>query len=111
VKTKTPQFQYDAWLAAVHAAAKADSRKKEDVAKYRAAEYGVLVQSQYWEVKVDMKLAPGYPATPTSRDQSPGHDLRTKKRLTSLAVFTVEYLAKEDMIFTELYYRSLGRKK
>ena len=110
VKVKTPQFKYEAWLAEVDAAAKSDSRSRKDIGKYRTAEYNVHPGDQYRSVKTAMKLAPGYPEFPSECDRTAGHALRTKNRNTSRAVFTVEYLAGEDMIFTELYQRSLFKK-
>jgi len=97
-------------LAEVHAAAKADSRSRKDIGKYRTAEYNVRPGDQYATVKAAMKLAPGYPEFPSERDKKDGHALRAKNRNTARAVFTVQYLAAENMIFTELYQRSLNRK-
>jgi hypothetical protein len=97
-------------LAEVHAATKAASRSRRDIGKYRQVEYNVRPADQYRSVKAAMKLAPGYPEFPSERDRTAGHALRTKNRNTARAVFTVEYLAGEDMIFTELYQRSLFKK-
>ena len=53
-----------------------------------------------------MKLADGYPRI-LAPDHSAGHKGRVKARASAVTVFTVNYLASENQIFTELYQRSL----
>ena len=55
-------------------------------------------------MKSKMKLADGYPQW-LERDQSAGHAVRTKERVTAVSVFTVNYIVSENRVFTELYQR------
>ena len=75
------------------------------LAEHREKKYydNVVGQKEWKQVRQKMTLAERYPAYPARRHQSAGHQLREKQRATKQAIFEVEYLTVEDMVFTELY--------